>query len=425
MNETTRNIFNRFFGIKNEEQNSGKIEKEAEVCTDSVVSAISSIYAEDVQQSNYAGSCNFDLTNAIPHCPVVLVLDTSHSMWGQGLSDMMTSLHAFCKTIANVQFQNAQVDLAAVSMGDNLCMLEEFTPLAASNLPNLKIRPKGDTPIGAALELALNALNAQIKRYQACGISYVTPNLILLSDGKSTDDFQAAADRIREAVNGGKLTCRAIALGGDTDMAALARIAGQSNVMVPDFGGMRQTFANVGQMVSQTYEEEAQEVILDQAQPVNSAGGKVFLLDGSNILHWDEYRSGITLKHVLAITEHLKSIGEKFQVYFDATAPHIIKKNAPAESALYEKLLKEDPEHFIQVPAGTRADDFLLLQADMNRDALILTQDLFRDHVSKHPWLRTERRVIPGMVMNNLIFFPEISLQISISSPEKQEMYSL
>lgn len=24
----------------------------------------------------------FDLTNAMPHCPVVLVLDTSHSMWG-------------------------------------------------------------------------------------------------------------------------------------------------------------------------------------------------------------------------------------------------------------------------------------------------------------------------------------------------------
>ena len=111
MNETTRNIFNRFFGIKNEEQNSGKIEKEAEVCTDSVVSAISSIYAEDVQQSNYAGSCNFDLTNAIPHCPVVLVLDTSHSMWGQGLSDMMTSLHAFCTPLSMQVYSHPQITL--------------------------------------------------------------------------------------------------------------------------------------------------------------------------------------------------------------------------------------------------------------------------------------------------------------------------
>ena len=44
----------------------------------------------------------FELTNAMPHCPVILVLDTSHSMWGQGLTDMMASLKAFYKTIADV-----------------------------------------------------------------------------------------------------------------------------------------------------------------------------------------------------------------------------------------------------------------------------------------------------------------------------------
>lgn len=119
----------------------------------------------------------FDLANAMPHCPVVLVLDTSHSMWGQGLTDMMASLKAFYKTIADIQFLNAEVDIAAVSMGDNLCMLEEFTPLHSSDLPNRSIRPKGDTPIGAALELAQEALQAQISRYQAAGIAFVTPRL--------------------------------------------------------------------------------------------------------------------------------------------------------------------------------------------------------------------------------------------------------
>jgi len=121
----------------------------------------------------------------------------------------------------------------------------------------------------------------------------------------------------------------------------------------------------------------------------------------------------------------LKKENQTFQVFFDATAPHILKKNAPQEAALYEKLLKDDPDHFCQVPAGTRADDFLLLQADANKNALILTQDLFRDHVDKYPWLKTEKRVIPGMVMNNVIFFPEISLQISVSEQEKEAFNSL
>ena len=366
----------------------------------------------------------FDLTNAMPHCPVVLVLDTSHSMWGQGLTDMMASLKAFYKTIADVQFLNAQVDISAVSMGDNLCMLEEFTPLHSSDLPNRSIRPKGDTPIGAALELAQEELQAQIRRYQSEGISYVTPNLILLSDGRSTDDFQRAAEHIRRSVEAGQLICRAIALGNDADMEALSSIAGRDHVMVPNFGGMRETFARIGQIVSQTYEEEAQEVIIEQAAPVDQHGGTEYLLDGSNILHWDEYRSGISLKHLLAITDHLKTAGQPFQVFFDATAPHLLKKHAPQVVEIYENLLKDDPNHFCQVPAGTRADDFLLLQADANKDALILTQDLFRDHVEKYPWLKTERRVIPGMVMNNVIFFPEISLQISVSAPEKDYVTS-
>lgn len=366
----------------------------------------------------------FDLTNAIPHCPVVLVLDTSHSMWGQGLTDMMASLKAFYKTIADIQFLNAEVDIAAVSMGDNLCMLEEFTSLHSSDLPNRNIRPKGDTPIGAALGLAQEALQAQIVRYRSVGIPYVTPNLILLSDGKSTDDFQPVANQIRRMVESGKLICRAVALGHDANMDALARIAGNC-VMIPNFGGMRQTFAKIGQIVSKTYEEEAQEVINEQAMPVDRHIGAEYLLDGSNILHWDEYRTGISLKHLLAITDHLKITGQPFQVFFDATAPHILKKKAPREAEVYENLLKDDPAHFCQVPAGTRADDFLLLQADVNKGALILTQDLFRDHVDKYPWLKTERRVIPGMVMNNVIFFPEISLQISTCAPEKDKMNSL
>ena len=367
----------------------------------------------------------FALTNAMPHCPVILVLDTSHSMWGQGLCDMMASLKAFYKTIADVQFLNAQVDITAVSMGENLCILEKFTPLHSSDLPDRSIRPKGDTPIGAALELAQEALQAQIGRYHSAGISYVTPNLILLSDGKSTDDFQTAAEHVRSSVKAGKLICHAIALGKDADMEALSSIAGRDRVIIPNFGGMRQTFTRIGQIVSETYEEEAQEVIIEQATPVEKHDGAEYLLDGSNILHWDEYRTGVSLKYLLAITDHLKKENQTFQVLFDATAPHILRKKAPQESDLYESLLKDDPGHFCQVPAGTRADDFLLLQADANRNALILTQDLFRDHVDKYPWLKTEKRVIPGMVMNDVIFFPEISLLISTSSSEKETINSL
>ena len=108
---------------------------------------------EFVSTSEFESS-NFELAKVIPHCPVVLVLDTSHSMWGKGLTDMKNSLIAFYNTLDTVGFSDSQIDIAAVSMGDRLGMIEDFTPFADSLLPQALIRPKGYTPMAAALALA-------------------------------------------------------------------------------------------------------------------------------------------------------------------------------------------------------------------------------------------------------------------------------
>ena len=40
-------------------------------------------------------------------------------------------------------------------------------------------------------------------------------------------------------------------------------------------------------------------------------------------------------------------------------------------------LLEKDPDHFLQVPAGSRADDFLLYMADEHPGARILSNDRY------------------------------------------------
>ncbi len=109
--------------------------------------------------------------NLLPRCAVMLVLDTSHSMWGEGLKDMMASLQVFYATLKQEQMMNAPMDIASVSMGENLRMLEEFTPIEQSVLPTMQIRPKGDTPIAAALQLALNKLKEQHRWYRENGLN--------------------------------------------------------------------------------------------------------------------------------------------------------------------------------------------------------------------------------------------------------------
>ena len=135
-------------------------------------------------------------------------------------------------------------------------ILEEFTAFECSVLPSKEIRPKGDIPIGAALELALGKLKEQNARYRRNNWSSVTPELVLLSDGISSDDFSRVASLIRQLSGKGALRCRAIALGETHDLDALRRIAGE-NVMLLHHGEMKHAFAEIGRVISECYEAEA------------------------------------------------------------------------------------------------------------------------------------------------------------------------
>jgi len=354
--------------------------------------------------------------NLIPHCAVILVLDTSHSMWGEGLRDMMLSLKTFYHCIEAQEFSSARLDIAAVSMGDNLKMLEKFTPFRQSQLPQMVIRPKGDTPIGASLSLALSQLDTETARRSNEPAGIVTPHLVLLSDGLSTDDFSGIADEIRRRCAAGRLICRAIALGKNADLDALAQIAGE-NVMTPDYGRMYEAFAAVGSAVSQTYEAEAVEVLkktLPEAPRDDSErAGHCYLLDGTNILHWDEQRRGVCFDALNMITQRFDWDGTPYEAYFDASTPYHFAKGSP-QLAVYEEMLKTRPEHFQQVPAGTRADDFLLMLANRNPDAVILSQDRFRQYEEQYPWVKDSRRVAAGMFLHGMVFFPSLSLQFFV-----------
>ena len=303
-------------------------------------------------------------------------------------------------------------------------MLEEFVPLEQSHLSELNIRPKGDTPIGAALNLALDQLSAQEAVYRRNKWSFVTSQLLILSDGKSSDETESAITRLQKLTCANRLLCRGIAVGDDPDMKVLSAIAGDK-VMLPEQGAMHHAFAEVGRLIFREYEAEAEREVetAENAEtrvssvagteiPGHSDSAVSFLLDGSNMMHWDERHSDVILKYLLAVTRRLDADGRCYLAFFDASAQHRLPATDLAE---YENLLQFRPEQFRRVPAGTRADDFLLFAADSTPSCRIMTNDRFRDYEEKYPWLQTGRnRLIPGMLLNGMIFFPSIRLKISL-----------
>jgi len=359
----------------------------------------------------------YDIVNLVPHCPVVMVLDTSHSMWGKGLSDLKQSLNEFSRIMCQETFQDAMIDVETIRMGENFGVMEAFTPVRNSVLTGMEIRPKGDTPLGASLELALSELEKQMNVYRATGTNYVQPQMVVLSDGKSSDDFAQPAQKIRKMVHDGKLNCRAIALGADPDYDALRLFAGDA-VVASDGATMKESFRTVGRAVSQEYEEKVEETIVNEFKTASTSAprtGRMVLLDGTNILYWNQ-RNGISLDCVKAITNYLKSQKEEYMVIFDATTPYVLKKKQPTELSEYESLLKHDPEHFMQVPAGTCADIFLLEEAKTNPESIILTQDLYRDHKSEYSEVLNQRdRIASGMFLNGKVVVPKLKFSIPMN----------
>jgi uncharacterized protein YegL len=103
-----------------------------------------------------------------------------------------------------------------VELVQNFVIVDQFTP------PNLKA--EGATPMGEAIESALDLLEERKAFYRANGIDYYKPWVFLITDGSPTDSWQNAAERVRKAEMEHKLNFFAVSLEG-ADMNILAQIS--------------------------------------------------------------------------------------------------------------------------------------------------------------------------------------------------------
>lgn len=357
-----------------------------------------------------------DFVHILPHCAVMLVLDTSHSMYkGTALADLHRSLGNFLTALGREGVNGATVDVAAIGMGDDLRVLEDFHPLAESGLGNLRIRPKGNTPLGGALRLALNGLDAKTHSYELAGYVQQQPQLIILSDGVSTDDFRAEAAEIQARVTAGRLGVRAIALGSTANHAVLTQLAGSQ---VADSQGVNMVgaFVQTGNDLSSRFEHGAAENLRRRTAMANVPSGYFtqhkFYLDGTNILYWDKSRPGSHLRNVTSLARALKAQGADYCVFFDASTPY---KLNPREASFYQMMLSHNPNRFVQVPAGTEADAFILMKADQDPQSVVISHDCFRDRASIYPWVKTKGRRVAGLAMDGEILIPEIGLTVPLT----------
>lgn len=133
--------------------------------------------------------------NPEPRCPCVLLLDTSVSMQGAPINELNAGLVAYKDELASDSLAAKRVEVAIVTFGP-VQTAQDFTTAEQFIPPTLVTT--GDTPMGAAINQAIDMVTTRKQTYRSNGIAFYRPWIFLITDGGPTDAWQGAAARVRE-----------------------------------------------------------------------------------------------------------------------------------------------------------------------------------------------------------------------------------
>ena len=162
-------------------------------------------------------------------CPVILLLDTSRSMSGQPIQELTQGLKTFKDEVFRDTQASLSVEVAIVQFGASVKLVQDFITID-DFIPPL-LTADGMTPMGEAIEYALDLLEKRKATYRENGIQYYRPWIFMITDGAPTDSWGNAARRLREAELDNKLLFFAVGVEG-ADMDTLNHVVPPSRPAV-------------------------------------------------------------------------------------------------------------------------------------------------------------------------------------------------
>lgn len=132
--------------------------------------------------------------NPEPRVPCLLVVDTSTSMQGPKLSELVKGLQVYRDALMKDALASKRVEVAIITFGGRVQRRTSFVTAPDFDPPHLEAI--GGTPMGEAIAEALDMIDERKQAYRENGIAYYRPWVFLITDGQPNDHWKPVVSRV-------------------------------------------------------------------------------------------------------------------------------------------------------------------------------------------------------------------------------------
>jgi uncharacterized protein YegL len=189
--------------------------------------------------------------NPEPRVPCVLLLDVSGSMAGEKIAELNSGLAVYKEELTSDSLAAKRVEVAVVTFGGTVDVLVDFT--TAQNFQAPVLEPRADTPMGAAINRAIEMVTDRKATYRENGIAFYRPWIFMITDGAPTDEWRGAAERVKSGEKSKAFSFFAVGVEG-ADLDVLGQIASREPLRLRGmrFRDLFQWLSNSQQSVSRS-----------------------------------------------------------------------------------------------------------------------------------------------------------------------------
>lgn len=155
--------------------------------------------------------------------PICLVLDTSGSMHGKNIQDLNLNVHQFLQFVANNPKARRNAEISIIEFGGDVRVITGYNSI--ENIRFNDLEAYGATPLGEAVEKALELLDIRRQYYRNNAIEHYKPIMLIMSDGEPTDAYEPVADEVYNLVESKQLKIFPVGIGLKFNVAHLARFS--------------------------------------------------------------------------------------------------------------------------------------------------------------------------------------------------------